>query len=266
MHHEYRWAMAEADADPEVRAVVVTGAGRGFCAGADARALDGHVAKGAYDSGVVDDELPRPGYGVRPEFDHAFAFHFGLTVPVIAAVNGPAAGRRARAGLLRRHPLRRRRGQAHDVRPPARPARRVRPVVDPAPPRRCRPRRRPAPVEPDRAGRGGRRDGSGQPGAATRRAPPGDLRLRPDLCRRGLPQLRPGGQAPALRRPPRRRRHRRRPQSERCWKRWSRPPTSPKASPPSRRSASPGSESPTEGRSSAHAPWPRASRWHRRRQ
>ena len=92
MHHEYRSAMAEADADPEVRAVVVTGAGRGFCAGADARALDGHVAKGAYDSGVVDDELPRPGYGVRPEFDHAFAFHFGLTVPVIAAVNGPAAG------------------------------------------------------------------------------------------------------------------------------------------------------------------------------
>jgi enoyl-CoA hydratase/carnithine racemase len=92
MHHEYRWAMAQADEDPEVRAVVVTGAGRGFCAGADARALDGHVSKGAYDSGVVEDELPKPGYGVRPEFDHAFAFHFGLTVPVIAAINGPAAG------------------------------------------------------------------------------------------------------------------------------------------------------------------------------
>ncbi len=92
MHHEYRWSMAEAEADPDVRAVVVTGAGRGFCAGADARALDGHVEKGAYDSGVVEDELPRPGYGVRPEFDHAFAFHYGLTVPVIAAINGPAAG------------------------------------------------------------------------------------------------------------------------------------------------------------------------------
>ena len=92
MHHEYRWSMAEAEADPDVRAVVVTGAGRGFCAGADARALDGHVEKGAYDSGVVEDELPRPGYGVRPEFDHAFAYHYGLTVPVIAAINGPAAG------------------------------------------------------------------------------------------------------------------------------------------------------------------------------
>jgi enoyl-CoA hydratase/carnithine racemase len=92
MHHEYRWAMAQADGDPDVRVVVVTGAGRGFCAGADSRALDGHVEKGAYDSGVVEDQLPRPGYGARPEFDHAFAFHFGLRVPVIAAVNGPAAG------------------------------------------------------------------------------------------------------------------------------------------------------------------------------
>jgi enoyl-CoA hydratase/carnithine racemase len=92
MHHEYRWAMAQADADEAVRAVIVTGAGRAFCAGADAQALDGHVAKGAYDSGVIEEELPRPGYGVRPEYDHAFAWHFGLTVPVVAAVNGPAAG------------------------------------------------------------------------------------------------------------------------------------------------------------------------------
>ena len=29
---------------------------------------------------------------MRPEFDHDFAFHFGLTTPVIAALNGPAAG------------------------------------------------------------------------------------------------------------------------------------------------------------------------------
>ena len=29
---------------------------------------------------------------MRPEFDHNFAFHFGLTKPVIAAINGPAAG------------------------------------------------------------------------------------------------------------------------------------------------------------------------------
>jgi hypothetical protein len=70
---------------------VVTGAGRGFCAGADTRALEGHVERGGYDAGTPPD-LARPGYGVRPEFDADFAYHFGMAKPVIAAVNGPAAG------------------------------------------------------------------------------------------------------------------------------------------------------------------------------
>ena len=87
MHTEYRAAVAAAEADPEVRVLVVTGAGRGFCAGADARALDGHVAKGGYDDGLRG-ELATPGYGVRSEFDHHFAFHYGLRLPVLAAING----------------------------------------------------------------------------------------------------------------------------------------------------------------------------------
>ena len=33
-----------------------------------------------------------PGYGVRPEFDADFAYQFGIPKPIIAAVNGPAAG------------------------------------------------------------------------------------------------------------------------------------------------------------------------------
>ena len=92
MHAEYRWALAEAEATPAARVVVVTGAGRGFCAGADTGALEKHAEAGAYDAGVVPDELARPGYGVRAEYDHPFAFHFGMTKPVVAAVNGPAAG------------------------------------------------------------------------------------------------------------------------------------------------------------------------------
>jgi enoyl-CoA hydratase/carnithine racemase len=91
MHTEYRWALARAEADDDVRVVVVTGAGRGFCAGADAAALEGHVAKGGYDPGTGPD-LARPGFGVRSEYDHDWAFHFGLTKPVIAALNGAAAG------------------------------------------------------------------------------------------------------------------------------------------------------------------------------
>jgi enoyl-CoA hydratase/carnithine racemase len=92
MHAEYRWALAEAAADGDVRVVVVTGEGRGFCAGADAAALDGHAARGAYDPGVAPEALARPGYGVRPEFDHAFAFHFGIPKPIVAKINGAAAG------------------------------------------------------------------------------------------------------------------------------------------------------------------------------
>lgn len=91
MHTEYRWIIAEAQADAAVRVVIVTGAGRAFCAGADTQALEGHVAKGGYDPGTPA-ELARPGYGVRPEFDAFFAWHFGLTKPVIAAINGAAAG------------------------------------------------------------------------------------------------------------------------------------------------------------------------------
>jgi enoyl-CoA hydratase/carnithine racemase len=91
MHTEYRWCLAQAESDPAVRVAVVTGAGRGFCAGADFRALEKNVAAGGYDDGVRE-QLATPGYGVRSEFDHAFAFHYGMATPVIAAVNGPAAG------------------------------------------------------------------------------------------------------------------------------------------------------------------------------
>src|SRR5271163_1449230 len=91
MNLEYRFALNQAESDSSVRAIIVTGAGRAFCVGADSRALEGHVARGAYDSGVSD-EIATPGYGVRPEFDADFAYHFGLTKPVIAPINGAVAG------------------------------------------------------------------------------------------------------------------------------------------------------------------------------
>lgn len=91
MHTEYRALLARASADPGVRVIVVTGAGRGFCAGADTKALEGHAARGAYDPGTGHD-LAYPGYGVRPEFDAELAYHFGIPKPIVAAVNGSAAG------------------------------------------------------------------------------------------------------------------------------------------------------------------------------
>ncbi len=91
MNAEYRSCLQAAADDPGVRVIVVTGSGRGFCAGAESEDLAGHVERGAYRS-WDGDHLDRPGYGVRPEFDAELAYHFGVEKPIIAAVNGPAAG------------------------------------------------------------------------------------------------------------------------------------------------------------------------------
>ena len=91
MHTEYRHVLAQADQDPGVRVIIVTGSGKGFCVGADTQALEGHVEKGGYDPGTPA-QLAEPGRGVRDEFNASFAYHFGLSKPVIAAINGPAAG------------------------------------------------------------------------------------------------------------------------------------------------------------------------------
>jgi len=91
MNAEYRTHLAAAADDPDVRIIVVTGAGRGFCAGAESDDLAGHAARGSYDSGAPED-LATPGYGVRDEFDAELAYHFGIPKPILAAVNGPVAG------------------------------------------------------------------------------------------------------------------------------------------------------------------------------
>lgn len=91
MHTEYRWLLQSLEENAAVRAIVVTGNGRGFCVGADNKALEGHVERGGYDSGT-NDAIATPGYDVHSEFNATFAYHFGLSKPVIAAVNGPAAG------------------------------------------------------------------------------------------------------------------------------------------------------------------------------
>jgi len=93
MHTEYRWCLDQANRDPAARVIVVTGdpEGQAFCAGADLGALEGHAEKGRYDPGTAED-IATPGYGVDPNFDASFAYHFGLHKPVIAAINGAAAG------------------------------------------------------------------------------------------------------------------------------------------------------------------------------
>ncbi len=91
LHTEYRYLLKQANDDDKVRAIVVTGRGKGFCVGGDSQALSGHADRGAYDSGISAD-IAKPGFGTDANFDASFAYHFGLNKPVIAAMNGPAAG------------------------------------------------------------------------------------------------------------------------------------------------------------------------------
>jgi enoyl-CoA hydratase/carnithine racemase len=93
MQTEYRWLLDQADRDPGVRVIIVTGdaEGNAFCAGADLSALEGHAERGGYDPGISDD-IATPGFGVDANFDATFAYHFGVGKPVIAAMNGAAAG------------------------------------------------------------------------------------------------------------------------------------------------------------------------------
>jgi enoyl-CoA hydratase/carnithine racemase len=92
MGQELRWCFTEADGDADVRVIVLTGAGRGFCAGADFNALDKMTDTGEYDAGIpAEGAVPIPA-GATPDFAHEYSFMLGLRKPVIACVNGPAAG------------------------------------------------------------------------------------------------------------------------------------------------------------------------------
>jgi enoyl-CoA hydratase/carnithine racemase len=91
MHTEYRWILSQLDVNHEVRVVIVTGSPPAFCVGGDSEALAGHAERGSYDTGLGESSAI-PGYGVRPEFNQDFAFHYGLRYPMIAAINGACAG------------------------------------------------------------------------------------------------------------------------------------------------------------------------------
>ena len=93
MEAEYRHVVGTADADPGVRVVVVTGAGRGFCAGADTKALDKTIEVGDYATAAGPEEVPLPAAPDAPDaLRQRHSFVLGLSVPVIAAINGAAAG------------------------------------------------------------------------------------------------------------------------------------------------------------------------------
>jgi 2-(1,2-epoxy-1,2-dihydrophenyl)acetyl-CoA isomerase len=85
MHHDLWIAFDKAEANPIIRAMVLTGAGRGFCAGADLSSFD--FTPGA-------DRIARadPGPVIDQAFNPTTRRIQSLRMPIIAAVNGVAAG------------------------------------------------------------------------------------------------------------------------------------------------------------------------------
>jgi enoyl-CoA hydratase/carnithine racemase len=77
MQDAYLRALLDAEADPDVRAIVVTGAGSAFCGGVDFTSLDS-LSSGMHEMADADEMrayLP-----------------LTISVPIIAAINGPAIG------------------------------------------------------------------------------------------------------------------------------------------------------------------------------
>ena len=88
MLEELKTLWRDSDADPEVRAIVITGSGRAFCTGADLRP----GASGSGSTGAAEDSLLldyRPATNI---FRDLFRVYWELETPVVSAVNGTVAG------------------------------------------------------------------------------------------------------------------------------------------------------------------------------
>jgi enoyl-CoA hydratase/carnithine racemase len=99
MKSSVRRAVHAAAADTTVRVIVITGAGRGFCAGADMdtlqRVMPGH-SQGLATEPNEAEFPPLAGTGLGPDVSEHYRGQFGYLMsvqkPVIAAINGACAG------------------------------------------------------------------------------------------------------------------------------------------------------------------------------
>jgi len=92
MDEEIGAAVRAASADEQVRVIILTGAGKGFCAGADMSLLSEISQDSAERAGrfLVDNETD--GDDMQADFHKKHAWFLSVPKPIIAAINGPAVG------------------------------------------------------------------------------------------------------------------------------------------------------------------------------
>lgn len=96
MQHEVQDAIEKAGDDDAVRCIVVTGAGRGFCAGADMDGLQeirpGGAAAEEAASGASTSGADTHAEDIASLYPGRFGYMYACPKPIIAAINGPCAG------------------------------------------------------------------------------------------------------------------------------------------------------------------------------
>jgi len=92
---EVKHAVAQAERDRNVVGIVLTGAGRGFCAGADMKMLSG-ISGGAAGEGptetVTAEDIDAGDASWGDDLRGTYTYLMSVPKPVIAAINGPIAG------------------------------------------------------------------------------------------------------------------------------------------------------------------------------
>src|ERR1700735_5433407 len=95
MEQEVRAGFDQAEHDENVRVIILTGAGRGFCAGADMSLLSSVAEQGLDEAGrayAVRNASQRTGTIARADFQKKYSYFPAIGKPVIAAINGPIVG------------------------------------------------------------------------------------------------------------------------------------------------------------------------------
>lgn len=96
MADEVRDAIGLAGHNPDCRCIVITGAGRGFCAGADMEGLQNTANSGQSSSAAQNPAdvsfAGAPGPDLGGTYPGRFGYLYSCPKPIIAAINGPCAG------------------------------------------------------------------------------------------------------------------------------------------------------------------------------